>query len=144
MAKYIGVYLAVLLAMLALDALWLGVIATEWYATAIGHLMAEEPSWLSAVVFYLLYPVGLVIFGVCARQAVTVPRAAGMGALFGLFAYATYDLTNLVTLADWPVYISALDMTWGSLMSGLAAAVGKLVLDRSSRKRVIPAPRDAA
>ncbi len=135
MAKYIGVYLAVLLSMAALDALWLGVIATEWYATAIGHLMADAPSWPAALAFYLLYPVGVVIFGVCARQAITVPRAAGMGALFGLFAYATYDLTNLATLADWPVYISVLDMAWGSLMSGLAAAVGKLVLDRSLRKQ---------
>lgn len=134
MAKYWRVYFSVLATMLVLDVAWLGFIATEWYATAVGHLMADQPSWPAALVFYLLYPLGLVIFGVAPNENATLRQAALRGGLFGLFAYATYDLTNLATLADWPVYISVLDMVWGSLLSAACVAVGKWVLDRSRRK----------
>ena len=133
MPKYLWVYLTVLVTMLALDVLWLGVIATDWYSTAIGHLMADVPSWPAALVFYLFYPLGLVIFGVRPNENGTLGKAAVTGALFGLFAYGTYDLTNLAVLADWPVYISVVDMAWGSLMSGAAVAAGKFCLDRLRR-----------
>ncbi|MCY7369948.1 MAG: DUF2177 family protein [Polaromonas sp.] len=134
MAKFLRVYLAVLATMLALDALWLGLIATEWYATAVGHLMADTPSWPAAVAFYLLYPLGLAIFVLKPHENASLLKATGMGALFGLFAYATYDLTNLAMLADWPVYISVVDIAWGCLLSGGSVAAGKWVLDRSQSR----------
>lgn len=130
MAKYVWVYLSVLASFVALDALWLGQIASTWYDTAIGHLMADTPSWPAALAFYLLYPIGLVIFGVRPGQPAKWTESAGIGALFGFFAYATYDLTNLAVLADWPIYISMLDIVWGSLLSGISAAAGRLCLNR--------------
>lgn len=136
MAKYWRVYLGVLATMILLDAIWLGLIATDWYATAVGHLMADQPSWPAALAFYLLYPLGLVIFGVAPNESASVRQAAVRGGLFGFFAYATYDLTNLATLADWPVYISVLDMAWGSLLSAACVAAGKWLLDRSVRKQM--------
>jgi uncharacterized membrane protein len=137
MAKYLRVYLCVLVVMLVLDGIWLGVIATDWYEAAIGHLMADAPSWPAALAFYLLYPLGLVIFGVMPNEASSLGRAAGRGALFGLFAYATYDLTNLAMLADWPVYISVLDIVWGGVLSGLSVAAGKWMLGRARLKPAV-------
>ena len=89
--------------MLALDGLWLGVIAKNLYQQGMGHLMSPQPRLAFAALFYLLYPVGLLIFAVMPGLAEgSVARAAMLGALFGLFAYATYDLTNLAVVRDWP------------------------------------------
>ncbi|RYY68520.1 MAG: DUF2177 family protein, partial [Comamonadaceae bacterium] len=79
--------------------------------------------------FYLMYPVGLVIFAVLpGMQADSVARAALLGALFGLFAYATYDLTNLAVVRGWPLGLSFIDMAWGTLVSGVSAAAGMAAL----------------
>ena len=126
MSKYLAAYAAATVVMIAVDLLWLGVIAKPLYRAGIGHLMSDSPNIPAAVLFYLMFPVGLMIFAV-------VPNAASSewmttlvaGALFGLFAYATYDLTNLATLKGWPIGLAALDITWGSLVSSAAAAAGK-------------------
>ena len=109
--------------MLLADGLWLGVIAKSTYQAGIGHLMASEPRLGVAALFYLLYPVGLVIFAVLPGVADGgVPRAALLGALFGLFAYGTYDLTNLATLKTWSLKLSLIDMAWGACVSAGASA----------------------
>ena len=133
MTKYLYSYGATLVVMLALDLLWLGVIAKPLYQQGIGHLMAERPNIPVALLFYLLYPVGLVLFAVAASSAgaswgTTLRNAA----LFGFFCYATYDLTNLATLRNWPLGIAALDVAWGVFVSTAAAAAGKFALDWSS------------
>ena len=131
MSKPLIAYAATAAVMLLLDALWLGVIARPIYTAAIGHLMAERPNLAVALVFYLLYPIGLVLFAVLPHAAEAGWRSAALGgALFGFFAYATYDLTNLATLKGWPVGVSLLDMAWGTTVSALAATAGKLALDR--------------
>ena len=127
---YSAVYVTVLAVMLLLDVLWLGVIAADWYAEGIGHLMADVPYLPAAVVFYLLYPLGIVIFGVRPNEPMTTLQAMRWGALFGFFAYATYDLTNLATLSDWPTSISLLDLGWGTLLSATAALAGRLMCNR--------------
>ena len=129
MMKLLGIYIAVFFAMFVLDMIWLRVIATAWYAQGMGHLMASSPNLVAAALFYLLFPLALVIFAVVPADGGTLLKAAGMGAMFGFFAYATYDLTNLATLKAWPLGVSALDMAWGSVVSGLSAAAGKLSLD---------------
>jgi uncharacterized membrane protein len=127
----LGTYAATLVVMLALDALWLGVIAKPIYQRGIGHLMAAEPRLVVAALFYLLFALGLVIFAVLPSGAAAGwARTAGLAALFGFFAYATYDLTNLATLRDWPVGLSLLDMAWGSTVSAVAACAGKAAWDR--------------
>ena len=133
MLKYLAVYAVVVVTMLVIDIIWLRGIATAWYEEGLGHLMAPKPDLLVAGIFYLLYPLGLVIFGVVPNEDFTLLRAVGMGALFGFFAYATYDLSNLATLRDWPVNVSLMDMAWGTLASGLSVGAGRLCLDALRR-----------
>ena len=133
MLKYLAVYGIVAVTLLVIDMVWLRGIAAPWYEAGLGHLMAPNPDLLAAGIFYLLYPLGLLIFGVLPNGDSTLLRSAGMGALFGFFAYATYDLTNLATLRDWPRYVSLMDMAWGTLASGLSTGAGKLCLDALRR-----------
>ena len=129
MLKYLAVYVVVAVTMLVIDMVWLRGIAAAWYDEGIGHLLTPKPNMLAAGIFYLLYPLGLVIFSVLPNEDSTLLRAVGMGALFGFFAYTTYDLTNLATLRDWPLNLSLMDMGWGTLASGLSVGAGKLCLN---------------
>ena len=133
MLNTLGVYLAVFLTMFIIDMLWLGVIAKSMYANAMGGLLSPNPNLWAAGAFYLIFPVGLVIFAVLPQAESPLWKAALMGALFGFFAYATYDLTNLAVIKNWPLGLSLLDMTWGSLLSGLSAGAGKWALDYLNR-----------
>jgi len=121
--RFAVAYVTTLVPFLVLDAVWLSAMAQRLYRPAIGHLMRAGFAWEPALVFYLLYILGLVIFGVMAglargRSAV----AAGRCALFGLIAYATYDLTNQATLRDWPWAVTLADLLWGTFASALAGA----------------------
>jgi uncharacterized membrane protein len=130
MTKYLGVYLAVFFTMFIIDMVWLRVIAVNWYADGMGALLSPTPNLWAAGAFYLLFPAGLVIFAVLpAESASSVFKAAAMGALFGFFAYATYDLTNLAVVKNWPVGLTFLDLAWGTLVSGISAGVGKFTLN---------------
>lgn len=120
-------YFATALAIGLLDFLWLGVVARSWYQQGMAHLLAPQPRVAAAAAFYLLYPLGLVIFAVL-PAAGDVPRALVLGALFGLFAYGTYDLTNLAVLRDWPLGLSLLDIAWGASVSAAGAAAGAYAL----------------
>ena len=131
MNKYFIAWLVVVVAMVAMDVLWLGFLAKSWYQEGIGHLMAEKPKVLAALAFYVIYAVGLVVFTVAPRAGMEGWHSTAlMAALFGLVAYATYDLSNLATLRNWPLWLSLLDMAWGSAASAVAATAGKLVVDR--------------
>lgn len=131
MTRFFIAYAGTLLVMVALDMVWLGVIAKPFYQQGIGHLMAGRPNIAVAVLFYLVYAAGLVIFVLAAgTETLGWSRTLLMGALFGFFAYATYDLTNLATLRDWPVALAALDIAWGSFVSAASVAAGKALVDR--------------
>lgn len=130
MFKYAGVYLATFVVLFLIDMLWLRVIAVQWYQQAMGPLLTDSPNLVAAALFYLMFPAALVIFAVAPGAAdASVLKVAAMGALFGFFAYATYDLTAIAVIRNWPVGISILDMAWGALASGIATAAGKLTLD---------------
>lgn len=131
MTRYLATYASTLVVMVALDLLWIGVIAKPLYQQGIGHLMAERPNIAVAVLFYVMYAVGVVLFVVAPdAPASSWGRTLIMGALFGFFAYATYDLTNLATLKNWPLGLSLMDMAWGSLVTAVSAAAGKAAVDR--------------
>ena len=119
---------------LSLDALWLGVLMRPVYAAALGPLLAEQPRWTPAVLFYLLYICGLLVFailpGLRARRG---RKAAALGALLGLLAYGTYDLSNYATLQAWPQALTAIDMVWGTVLSSLSATAGYLAASRAAR-----------
>ena len=104
--------------MVGLDLLWLGVVAKPMYQQGIGHLMADKPNVPVAMLFYALFGLGLVVFAVLpAGPAPGWGKTVGMAALFGFFAYATYDLTNLATLKDWPLLVTVVDLAWGATLA---------------------------
>ena len=131
MSRYLITYIATFVTMVLIDLLWLGVIAKPLYQQGIGHLMAEKPNITAAVLFYILYPMGIVMFAIAPDAAsASWLKTFVTAALLGLFAYATYDLTNLATLKGWPASLAAVDMAWGSLVTGVSALAGKAVFDR--------------
>ncbi len=130
MLKYLGVYVAVFVTMVVIDMVWLRLIAVQWYAEGMGPLLTNSPNLWAATAFYLLFPAGLLIFAVFPSAGEPLVRAVTMGALFGFFAYATYDLTALAVIKGWPVGLTFLDMAWGTIVSGVSAGAGKLALDQ--------------
>jgi uncharacterized membrane protein len=118
-------YIGTLVFFVAADMLWLGLLMTGAYQGWIGPLMREQPLLLPAAVFYLLYPVGLVVFAV--RPGLEKQdwiHCAALGAFFGLLAYGTYDLSNLATLKGWPWQLTLVDMLWGAALSCGSALAG--------------------
>ena len=123
MGKTLAVYVAALAAMLIPDAGWLTVMGPNLYKPALGDMMAANFAPVPAVLFYLLYVAGLIYFS----DGETILASALKGAFFGLCAYGTYDLTNNATLRNWPAYLTAADLVWGTLLSGFAAGVAAWV-----------------
>ena len=125
MRKAVWAYIGALVAFLVLDGLWLGVLMSSTYKELLGTLMLAQPKWGPAIVFYLLYVLGVVFFVVLPALARgSARRAALSGALFGLVAYGTYDMTNWATLQGWSAQLALMDMAWGGLLTCLAALSG--------------------
>jgi uncharacterized membrane protein len=120
-----GVYLLTLATFLALDSVWLGLVARGLYQRELGYLLAPTVRWLPAVAFYLLYIAVLLLLVIAPNRTRGPGRVAFLGASFGLCAYATYDLTNLATIAGWPVSVTLADLAWGALATGLTSAAGR-------------------
>jgi len=122
--KGLIIYGLTLAVFLLVDLVWLLKIAPGFYKKEIGHLMAKKANGVAAIVFYLLFIVGLVIFvGYPTYIAGTWWKALLYGALFGLFTYATYDLTNLATLEKWPLKVTLIDIAWGTFLSGATSVI---------------------
>ena len=118
-------YAAAAVVFLGLDFVWLGLVARSTYRSWIGELMRDEINLTAAVLFYLVYVVGLVFFAVGpALKGGSWQTAAVYGGLFGFFAYGTYELTNFATLKDWPIAMVVVDMAWGTALSAIAATAG--------------------
>jgi len=109
----------------AIDLLWLGVIAKDLYNKYLGDFLADKVNWSAAIIFYLLFIVGIFIFSILpAVEKDSVAKAIIYGALFGFFTYATYDLTNLATLKNWPINIVFIDIIWGSFLAATTSLAG--------------------
>jgi uncharacterized membrane protein len=129
--RWLQVYAVTLLVLLALDAVWLGLVARGLYARELGLLLAPTVRWGAALAFYLLYVAGLLALVVAPNRGAVAAAVAWRGALFGLVAYATYDLTNLATIAGWPVTVTALDLAWGAAITCVTALAGRAVARRA-------------
>ncbi|RMF43445.1 MAG: DUF2177 family protein [Planctomycetota bacterium] len=128
MMEMLKVYFASLATFLAIDAIWLGMLARTFYRQRLGFLLAERPNWWAAAAFYLLFVGGMQIFVIApAVDGGSLGRVALRGALFGLVTYATYDLTNQATLKGWPWIVTAVDLAWGMLLCTIVCSVGFLV-----------------
>lgn len=120
-------YLAALAFFAVIDTLWLGIVARGFYRAELGDLLAPQIRLVPAILFYIVYAVGIIVFAVApAIRAENLLTALVMGALFGFFAYATYDLTNLATLRDWPLRMSVVDIAWGTALTAMGAVVGSV------------------
>ena len=125
---YVKLYLSTLVAFFAIDMLWLGLVARNMYSKYLGFLLSPKPNWMAAIIFYLLFIVGLIVFAVIpGLKAESLKTALLLAALFGLVTYATYDLTNLATLKNWPLGITIVDMVWGVVLSCIVTWISFLV-----------------
>ena len=130
--KYLLAYLGSGVVMAILDAAWLIVVGPRLYRPAIGELLAPEPNLRVAVVFYLVYVAGIVFLAVTpALRDGSAWRAIVSGAVLGLVAYATYDLTNQATLRVWPLHITLIDVAWGTFVTAAAALGGYWLAGRA-------------
>jgi uncharacterized membrane protein len=120
---YLIGYVSLLIVFGAVDALWLTTMGPILYRPALGDILAPQVRLGPAIAFYLIYPFGLLVFAVLpALKAESVANALVLGLLFGAIAYATYDLTNFATLRNWTLQITVIDIAYGAVVSGLAAA----------------------
>ena len=127
MNRYIVLYLATLIVMVPIDLVFLGLVAKGFFTSEVGDMLGEIRP-LPAVLFYLLYVVGILVF-VSGGREVTFQSALLYGALFGLFCYATFELTSLSILKHWTWRVAAVDVGWGSLMTAVSATAGLAIAD---------------
>ncbi|MDM9629133.1 DUF2177 family protein [Rhizobium sp. S152] len=120
-------YVATLIAFLALDAVWLGLVARTFYRDQLGELMLPSPNLAVAALFYVFFAAAIVFLavlpGLAAGSLTTVIVNA---VILGLAAYGTYDITNLATLKNWPIMVTVVDMAWGAFLTAFAASCGFL------------------
>lgn len=121
---FLKLYLIALPVLVSLDMLWLGLVAKNFYAKHIGFLLRPDFKLLPGIIFYLLYLVGLIFFVIMpAVSKGSWIYALLLGALFGLIAYSTYDLTNQATLKDWPLVVTIVDLAWGMVAASFVSVV---------------------
>ncbi len=120
---FLTLYLISVPVFFLIDMIWLGVVARDFYQNKIGQLLGEV-NWVAAIIFYLVFLVGLTFFAIYpAVLADKLLQACIYGALFGFFTYATYDLTNLATLKSWPLSVTLVDMMWGTVLGATVAGL---------------------
>jgi uncharacterized membrane protein len=123
--KLIISYLLTTIVFFAVDMTWLGLIAKDLYKKYLGGFLSDKVNWYAAIIFYLLFIIGIFYFAILpAVEKNSLVKAIISGALFGVFTYATYDLTNLATLKDWPLPIVFIDILWGAVLTGIVSTAG--------------------
>lgn len=124
----IALYLITLGTGLILDGLWLGIIMRPFYSAHLGHLMNDQFLWWAAALFYLLFSAGLIFFVIQpALNHHSLSHAIKAGAFLGLLCYATYNLTNIATLKDWPFFVSVVDTLWGTVFGTVVSGISFLI-----------------
>ncbi len=127
----IKLYLIALPVFFAIDMLWLGVISKDFYKQQLGYIMTPNVNWYAAIIFYLIFIAGLVLFVISPALAKnSIQHALVFGALFGFITYATYDLTNLATIKDWPLKVTIVDMIWGAVLASSVSTVTYLISNK--------------
>jgi uncharacterized membrane protein len=134
--KYATAYGVALVIFLAIDALWLGLVAKSFYMERMGDLMADQPRWGVAVVFYAVYVIGLVYFAISIGMESGDWRGAALnGALLGFFCYLTYDATNLAVLKGYDPVVAVVDTVWGAVISGFTSGATVAILNATGWAR---------
>lgn len=121
---FFKLYLIAFPVFLAIDMVWLTIISKKFYAEQLGFLMSKNPNLVAALLFYLIFIAGLIFFVITPALDKNIwAHALLAGAFFGLITYATYDLTNLATIKDWPLIITIVDLIWGTFLSASVAVI---------------------
>jgi len=121
-------YLITFICFFLIDMVWLGLIAKSFYRKHLGEMLSPKVNWAAAILFYLLFIFGLVVFVVRPGVIQNAPlNALLMGALLGLICYATYDLTNLATIKDWPLVVTVIDLIWGTVLGASVSLISVLL-----------------
>ncbi|MDY6954142.1 MAG: DUF2177 family protein [Thermodesulfobacteriota bacterium] len=124
MSFYVKLYLLTIPVFFAIDILWLGIVAKDFYQKHLGSRFGPQVNWTAATFFYLIFIIGILLFAVVpALEKGSWTRALIWGGLYGFFTYATYDLTNLATLRDWPLKVVVVDMIWGICLCSSVSVV---------------------
>lgn len=117
MSNFIKIYIIAFVVFLVIDLIWLAFISRKLYQNLIGDLLKSKVNWSAAIIFYLLFITGLVVFVISPGiELKSLSKVMFLGSLFGLITYATYDLTNLATMKNWPLSITIIDLTWGTFL----------------------------
>ena len=128
---FIKLFLIALPVFFVIDMVWLVLVAKKFYQEQIGFLMRPDINWFAAIIFYLLFITGLVLFVISpAVEKHCWVHAVLFGALFGLITYATYDLTNLATLKDWPLLVTVVDLIWGTVLASAISLITYLIANK--------------
>lgn len=131
---FFKLFLIALPVFFAIDIVWLAFVAKKFYNRHLDHLMRADVNWYAAGIFYMIFLCGLVIFVISpALEKRSFLHALVSGALFGLVTYATYDLTNLATLKDWPILVTIVDLIWGMVLSASVSAITYLIASGLAR-----------
>jgi uncharacterized membrane protein len=131
--KNLAIYASFLVTLIAIDLVWLLGIAKNLYRDQMGDLMASEPKLMAGLAFYLLYALGVCIFVIIpALSKQSWIYALQYGALFGLFCYMTYDLTNLAVIRNFPTQLALIDIAWGSFVTAICSGIAYWVGSRLS------------
>lgn len=128
---FFKLYAVAVITFFIIDLIWLGVVARSFYQNQMGHLMRTDVNWPAAIVFYLVFVVGIIVLAVWpAVERQSLGHALALGALLGLVTYAAYDLTNLATLEGFPIRVVLVDMVWGTVLCATVSAVAYLASTR--------------
>jgi len=123
--KYILIYMVCIMAFLALDFAWLGTVAEPFYQRQLGALLSEEVVWPAAIAFYLMFISGLIVFCIApALRNRSLVRAGALGGFYGFITYATYELTNLALITNWPAALVPVDIGWGVVLCTMVSLIG--------------------
>ena len=130
MTYFVG-YIAILVTFVVADMAWLGIMTPRLYRPTLGDILISSVNLPPGIIFYLLYPLGLLVFAISpAFKSGSIETAIVYGALFGFFTYATYDLTNYATLRNWTLQLTLADVAWGTILAAIASAVAFWVVSK--------------
>lgn len=125
MFYFLKLFACAFIGFVAIDAIWLAFVANSFYKRHLGFLLSDQPNWWAAILFYPLFVAGVIVFAVLpGLQSGSWVKSLALGSFFGLVAYATYDLTNLATIKNWPWIITAVDLVWGTVLAGAVSVIG--------------------
>ena len=123
-------FIVTFIVFILIDLTWLGFVAKNLYASYVGPMMRAQPNMVAAVIFYVLYVIGILAFVIYPHRGESLWTIALWGALFGLIAYATFDLTSLAVLKGWSVPLTLIDLAWGTILTASVAAASSYILSR--------------